>query len=277
MTHPTNPDVYFATGPRGPRSPRRGAATLRKKPHHTVIGEQGDPRRTRVVNVYFMRHAQSESNAATGMALVGTLFRRDPPITPLGRAQTARTRAFWRHTPPDIVLASVLLRAQQTAALTFPHLHVRVCPGMSEVGKEPWASLGLRQGNTPLSPEAQRGALRREGLLNVDHTDVLDTDGQFRAAARRPNQDTFLAYLAHLVAEHVQTTRASHDPINVVVCTHGNLIGHPDHVGADVKMGNNGVVWQPLVWHPDGPALRKDPRAPAPRVLTPGFNLDKMH
>ena len=83
------------------------------------------------ITVTFVRHAQSEANAAglTDTSVPG------PGLTPLGRDQAQRAAETLRGKDFDGVYASTMVRTQQTAAPLSGDLgeQVQVLPGLREI------------------------------------------------------------------------------------------------------------------------------------------------
>jgi broad specificity phosphatase PhoE len=95
-----------------------------------ACGSQPNPD-VRTMTLTFVRHAQSEANAAD----VASTTVPGPPLTPLGLEQADKSANDLAANRYDGVYASQMLRSQQTAAPTAKALgeQVTVLPGLNEI------------------------------------------------------------------------------------------------------------------------------------------------
>ena len=80
------------------------------------------------MQVYLIRHGESEANAAgvhSGWMPV--------KLTALGRAQARETAALLEGVSFDRIIASDLVRAQETARIIFPGREMTLCPDIREL------------------------------------------------------------------------------------------------------------------------------------------------
>jgi len=84
-----------------------------------------------VITITFVRHAESEANAA---GVIDTSVP-GPPITPKGEQQAKEAAAALSRTPHDGIYASTLIRTQQTAQPLADELgeQITVLPGLREI------------------------------------------------------------------------------------------------------------------------------------------------
>lgn len=202
-----------------------------------------------IVNVYYIRHGFSCSNARSMYheELPGylkeklSMFRQDPPLTKFSILKTFESS---KDMPIiDILCSSILLRAQQTAALSFSDLPIFVVPYVSEM---PFES----KGNNPSDFKRQQkflGGLKKR----VDYTFVKKNKSDERASEiyRKPNMEKFIIWLGDNLNKLLEKSGINKNKkiINIAVTTHSRFMNkYIDHY--DVENSpypyNNAVVLQ---------------------------------
>lgn len=99
--------------------------------------------------IHFFRHGESCANVVQKQNTCGTikhLLMQDPQLTDKGVSISIECSKYAPKV--DIVLSSQLLRAIQTATLTYPNKFIHIVPYLNELGT------GLD--NVPLQPEYQK-------------------------------------------------------------------------------------------------------------------------
>lgn len=88
--------------------------------------------------LYLMRHGESEGNLRRAF-----LGHTDLPLTERGRAQARKTAAFLSEKKPDVIYASDLLRAYQTAEATATLFEMPIIKdqGLREIFAGAWEDL----------------------------------------------------------------------------------------------------------------------------------------
>lgn len=124
-----------------------------------ACGSNDPAAKERSVTLTFIRHAESEANAAE----VAATTVPGPPLTPLGQEQAATLADKLAGDKFDGVYASQMVRTQQTAAPTAKALgeQVTVLPGLNEI------SAGWFEG-VPVSETSGTFLLGPEGWLRGD-------------------------------------------------------------------------------------------------------------
>jgi 2,3-bisphosphoglycerate-dependent phosphoglycerate mutase len=159
------------------------------------------------VQIWFVRHAESEINVATiphPIADAGVSY----PLTERGVKQAIEFARTHRSTPITAIYTSTLLRAIQTSdALAFTHgLALRLAPEAVEI------DLGL----TPDAP--QLGEVYRE----LRHKWLVEQDIEARhgsGESLRDAQQRFVPFVRELMNRH------AHDDGVVIVMAHGATLG----------------------------------------------------
>ena len=110
-----------------PRRPLAVLVTLFIAAGFTAAPASAEP----VITITFVRHAESEANAA---GVIDTSVP-GPPITPKGEQQAKEAAAALSRTPHDGIYASPIIRTQQTAQPLADELgeQVTVLPGLREI------------------------------------------------------------------------------------------------------------------------------------------------
>ncbi|CAJ1387729.1 unnamed protein product [Effrenium voratum] len=166
----------------------------------------------RRVEVYLMRHGQSEGNVFPHQGPFGLV---DPALTETGRSQATQTglNCLSQHRTPDLVLASCLLRAQETALLAFGNSSVYVAPFISE---DHWGQSFLHPGSTPGPADQQRQRIEEDlGPEDLDRL-VPAEEGQDLGP---PSWSFFLEWLPTSAAMQ----RLQQEPL-IAVVSHGNFL-----------------------------------------------------
>ena len=151
----------------------------------------------RSLRLLLMRHAQSENNAAPWHR---KLFRSylDPAITSKGRRQALAARDALAGWDVDLVVSSQLMRAMQTAALTFGK-RVHVAP---YIGEAQWYLFGAHScfwapGGCARDRSEQRARLDDKVAALIDWSMVGGPDGDnSEAAMGPPSWERFVAAAA---------------------------------------------------------------------------------
>lgn len=165
------------------------------------------------IHLYLIRHAQSEANASK-LPDKDNLFY-DPNLTALGIKQATKSA---NHLPkkPFKIYTSVLIRAQETALILFPHQKIFVVDHLKEVSDH----RTCKGSNYPLdSPSLQHQKIAKLGLpyQNLIYQKGLTyKDGLYKKSVKctSGNIETFLQYN--------QQSFANNETIFLVV--HANLI-----------------------------------------------------
>ena len=156
------------------------------------------------VEIYFMRHALSCTNAATRMGGSRSDLPDlvDPELSDHG-VRTARAvpaRDF------DYVFSSVLTRAVETAHFAAPGSTVRVAPHLKERGRSAW--------NTPRPLKGQNEYLTSKNVKfrhEASTTQSRETKGDI---------EVFLAWLGTFLSTEPKHPRR----LKILVVTHGGVI-----------------------------------------------------
>ena len=122
------------------------------------------PPAPRNITMTFIRHAESEANAA-GVAATTV---PGPPLTPAGKEQAAALADKLKGGKYDGVYASQMVRTQQTAAPTAKALgkQVTVLPGLNEISAGWFEGISMKDtsGTFLLGPEGWLRGDRRYGI-----------------------------------------------------------------------------------------------------------------
>jgi broad specificity phosphatase PhoE len=128
-----------------------------------ACGSQPNPD-VRTMTLTFVRHTQSEANAAD----VASTAVPGPPLTPLGREQADKLANELAANRYDGVYTSAMLRAQQTAAPTAKALgeQATVLPGLNEISAGWFEGIPMKDtsGTFLLGPENWLKGDRRFGI-----------------------------------------------------------------------------------------------------------------
>jgi len=151
--------------------------------------------------VYFVRHGQSELNATHQLQFP------DTPLSSFGQQQATAVAERFRHLPVEVVLASPMQRAHQTAAAIAKVVEqpIQLVPELAEI-KRPTALLG----KSAEDPEVKvyRQAIHENTADDWRYSD----DESFADISKRGLQ--FLSHLQQRPEEQV------------VVVTHGIMMVH---------------------------------------------------
>lgn len=145
------------------------------------------------INLYVIRHAQSEANASN-LPDKDNLFY-DPNLTALGIKQATKGANLLLKKPFKIY-TSVLIRAQETALILFPHQKIFVVDHLKEVSDH----RTCKGSNYPLdSPSLQHQKIAKLGLpyQNLIYQKGLTyKDGFYKKSVKctSGNIETFLQY-----------------------------------------------------------------------------------
>lgn len=182
------------------------------------------------VYLYLIRHAQSEANASN-LPNKNNLFH-DPNLTALGMEQASKGSNFLLK-KPFTIFTSVLLRAQETALILFPHEKIHVMDHLKEVSND----RTCKGSNYPLdSPTAQHQKMAILGLpyQHLSYQNGLTYhDGLYKKSVKCASGsiETFLQYN--------QDSFANDETVVLVV--HANLIQHFLHIEDRIP---NGAIYQ---------------------------------
>lgn len=169
------------------------------------------------VKVYFIRHGESEANVAQHQQTCGVikhLFMKDPSLTAHG-VDVCKESA--NHAPVvDIVLSSQLMRAMQTALLTYPSRFVQIVPFLNELGG------GLD--NSPLSTEEQNA--------------ILGKDSNRIIRLHKKQELNLLEYLR----KHIVSTFPNREELKIALFTHSRLMRK--YLGVTLAELENNIVME---------------------------------
>jgi broad specificity phosphatase PhoE len=116
------------------------------------------------VHIVYIRHGFSCANAIQYLGKWYHQYKRlllkDPPLTQFARDQIRKVRGSYPKQHVDVVCASTMLRAIETACELFPRRKITVVPYVKERGRT--------AGNVPLPVSQQKAFLPDSDLKRID-------------------------------------------------------------------------------------------------------------
>ena len=151
------------------------------------------------VVIHFFRHGESEANVVQHQQKLGTikhLLMLDPALTEKGVQASINSQQSAPYV--DVVLASELVRAIQTALYTYPSRFVSIVPFLNELGT------GLD--NVPMCKNIQKQTLGEDyyRLIYKEHT----------------HEHSFLEY----ISKNIVPLHADKDVLRIALFTHSRLM-----------------------------------------------------
>lgn len=201
------------------------------------------PPEQRNITLTFIRHAESEANAAE----VAATTVPGPPLTALGKEQAAALADKLKGGKYDGVYASQMVRTQQTAAPTAKALgeQVSVLPGLNEISAGWFEGISMKDtsGTFLLGPEGWLRGDRRYGIPGS--VDGNQFNAAFTAAVQKiydSGQDNPVAFSSGLSVMMWTLLNARNGKPSL-------LTDHPlPNVGRVVVTGNPATGWTLTDW-----------------------------
>lgn len=181
------------------------------------------------VNLYFTRHAESCANLVQHY---GTAYRKvahslmyDPMISACGAYRSSSSAAAMldenRLPPFDLVLASSLARAMDTAAYQYPNQTVIAAPFISELSTSRLSWLFTQWDNKPEQVNKQRLRLeRRHPGTKFDFSWLLQ---KYRSSSDR-EKPSLRKFLRFLTTDLLPAHGLRVGEVNIAVVTHSNFM-----------------------------------------------------